>query len=153
FGFRSRSEAAVSIMPGVQKPHCRPWCSLKASWIGSSPPAPSPSTVVTSRPSVCTANIVQDLIGTPSSKTVHAPQLGGSHPTWGPVSPKFSRTRWTSRVLGSTSAPRTEPLTVTLISIVSSRSGRAGHVGGSPQAALHEDIHDVALVVLGAANV
>jgi hypothetical protein len=49
-----------------------------------------PSTVVTSRPSACTPNIVQDLIGRPSSSTVQAPQLVVSQPTCVPVSPNSS---------------------------------------------------------------
>ena len=43
-----------------------------------------PSTVVTDRPSAWTPNIVHDLTGTPSSSTVHAPQLVVSQPTWVP---------------------------------------------------------------------
>src|ERR1700736_4375143 len=53
---------AVMIMPGVQKPHCRPWCSRNASCIGCSgaPSAASPSMVLTSCPSAMTASVVQD---------------------------------------------------------------------------------------------
>src|SRR6266540_2761180 len=65
-----------------------------------------PSTVVTSRPSACTAKKVQDLIGVPSSSTVQAPQLVVSQPTWVPVRPSFSRRRCTSNRRGSTSAER-----------------------------------------------
>ena len=47
---------AVMIMPGVQKPHCRPWFSWKACCIGcSSPFVASPSMVVTVAPSAWTA--------------------------------------------------------------------------------------------------
>src|SRR6185312_4386630 len=61
-------------MPGVQKPHCRPCSCLNPSWIGCSSLALArPSTVVTSRPSTCTASIVQDLIAWPSTSTVQAP--------------------------------------------------------------------------------
>ena len=35
-GFSSSSALAVSIIPGVQKPHCRPCSSLKPSWMGCS---------------------------------------------------------------------------------------------------------------------
>ena len=45
--------------------------------------------MVTSRPSACTANIVQDFTGVPSSSTVQAPQLVVSQPMWVPVSPKL----------------------------------------------------------------
>src|SRR5256714_8943013 len=85
-GFSSSNALPTSIMPDVQYPHCRPCSSLNASWIGSRPPADCrPSTVVTARPSVCTANIVHDLTGTPSRSTVHAPQLEVSHPMCVPV--------------------------------------------------------------------
>ena len=39
-----------------------------------------PSTVVSDRPFACTANIVHDFIGVPSTSTVHAPQLVVSQP-------------------------------------------------------------------------
>ncbi len=87
-GLRSISSAPTSIIPGVQKPHCSPWSSLNAAWMGcSSPLALSPSTVVIERPSAWTASIVHDLMGVPSSSTVHAPQLVVSHPMWVPVRP------------------------------------------------------------------
>ena len=35
-GLRSSSARAVIIMPGVQKPHCRPWHCMKPCWTGSS---------------------------------------------------------------------------------------------------------------------
>ena len=79
-------------MPGVQNPHCRPCSSLNAAWIGSRPAAvASPSTVVTERPSACTPNSVHDFTGTPSSSTVHAPQLVVSQPMCVPVSANSSR--------------------------------------------------------------
>ena len=46
-GLSSMSADPTSIIPGVQYPHCRPWCSLNAAWIGArAPPSSSPSTVV-----------------------------------------------------------------------------------------------------------
>ncbi len=76
----------MSIMPGVQKPHWRPCSCQKPSWTGWSWPSfSSPSTVVTSRPSACTASTVHDLTGTPSSSTVQAPQWVVSQPMWVPV--------------------------------------------------------------------
>ena len=42
----------------------------------------------TSRPSAMAARVVQLLTGTPSSHTVHAPQLEVSHPQWVPVRPE-----------------------------------------------------------------
>src|SRR6478736_424685 len=90
-------------MPAVQKPHCRPCCS---------PARASPSIVVIEAPSACAASIVQDFTDSPSTSTVHAPQLDVSQPTFVPVSPHASRRYWTSRVRGSTSWSRPEPLTV-----------------------------------------
>ena len=43
--------------------------------------------VRTSRPSACTANMVQDLTALPSSMTVQAPQIEVSQPMCGPVRP------------------------------------------------------------------
>ena len=81
------------IMPGVQKPHCRAWFSWNACCIGSSVPssASSPSIVVTSPPSACTARTVQLFTLCPSSSTVHAPQLLVSQPTTVPTLPSCSR--------------------------------------------------------------
>ena len=106
-------------MPGVQKPHWRPWCSWKAACIGCIVvPSASPSMVVTSQPSACTASIVQLFTDSPSTSTVHAPQLDVSQPTLVPVRPTSSR-RWCTRSrLGSTSLVWTDPLTVTEICIV-----------------------------------
>jgi len=59
-GFDER--LADSIMPGVQKPHCRPCSSWKPTWIESSlPPLARPSTVVTFLPSSIGASNVAGL--------------------------------------------------------------------------------------------
>ena len=56
------------IMPGVQKPHCRPWLSQNACWSGCSPPSGArPSMVVTDEPSAWTASIVHDFTARPST--------------------------------------------------------------------------------------
>ena len=66
-GCASSSARAVSIMPGVQKPHCRPCSSMKPCCTGSSAPSRSrPSTVRTSWPSAIAASMVHDLTGSPS---------------------------------------------------------------------------------------
>ena len=78
-------------------------------------PAGHPLDRLDLEPSAETASIVHDLADTPSTTTVHAPQLLVSQPMWVPVSPKFSRRRWTRRSRGSTSASRASPLTVTLM--------------------------------------
>ena len=80
-------------MPGVQKPHWSPCWSQKAFWIGcSTPPEARPSTVRTSWPSACTANIEHDFTArSPSSTITQQPQLDVSQPTCVPVSPHSSR--------------------------------------------------------------
>src|SRR5262245_1602260 len=91
-GLWSSSQRAVSIMPGVQNPHCSPWQRANPSWTGSSAPARSrPSTVRTRRPSAMTASTVQDLTGVSSSQTTQAPQLEVSQPQCEPVRPRSSR--------------------------------------------------------------
>src|ERR1700733_7290374 len=62
------------IMPGVQIPHWSPCSCRNPSWSGCSSLAEArPSTGVTSRPSTCTASIVQDLMARPRASTVQAP--------------------------------------------------------------------------------
>src|SRR5690606_4896982 len=113
-GFLSNSAAPTSIIPGVQNPHCKPWCSLKATWMGCRFPFwRKPSTVLISEPWACTARIVQDFTGLPSRITVQAPHEVVSHPMWVPVKPRWVRMKSTRRVRGSTSAERDSPLIVT----------------------------------------
>src|SRR5215211_4158237 len=101
------------IMPGVQYPHCSPCASWKACCIGcQSPFSMMPCTVVISCPSACTARIVHDLTDSPSSKTVHAPQLVVSQPECTPPIPRFSLRWWMSNSRGSTSATCALPSTV-----------------------------------------
>ena len=69
--------------------------------------------VVTALPSAWAAKTVQDLTDSPSRRTVHAPHDEVSQPTLVPVNAKCSRRRWTSSVLGSTSATLSCPFTVT----------------------------------------
>jgi hypothetical protein len=115
-GLLSSSQRAVIIMPGVQKPHCKPWHSAKAVCTGSSAPCfARPSTVVTRCPSAMTARTVQDLTGMSSSHTTQAPQLDVSQPQCEPVSPRSSRRKWISSSRGSTTRAWSVPLTVTVI--------------------------------------
>src|SRR3954449_8013302 len=58
-----------------------------------------------------TASVVHDLTGSPSTSTVHTPQLEVSQPQCVPVRPSVSRRKWTSSSRGSTSAVRGSPLT------------------------------------------
>src|SRR4030042_4287454 len=67
---------------------------------------PSPSTVVTSRPSTVAARTMHEFAGSPSSQTVHAPQLPCSHPNVGLVTLIVSR-RNVSRLVCTGAAPLT----------------------------------------------
>ena len=90
---------------------------MNACCIGcSSPFVASPSIVMMSAPSACTASIVQLFTDSPSTWTVHAPHDDVSQPTLVPVSLSCSRRNCTSNVRGSTSPLRAEPLTVSEIS-------------------------------------
>src|SRR5882757_9810097 len=121
FPLRCTRSTAVMIMPGVQKPHCRPWCSRKASCIGCSgaPSAARPSMVRTSWPSAMTASVVQDFTALPSRWTTQAPHCEVSQPTWVPVSRRFSRRNWTRRVRGSILAFTGLPFTIREILAIS----------------------------------
>jgi hypothetical protein len=81
-------------------------------------PSAMPSMVLIDRPSAWTASIVHDFALSPSTWTVHAPQLLVSQPTCVPVSPSVSRRKCTSRRRGSTSASWAVPLTVTVMRCV-----------------------------------
>src|SRR5690242_3071127 len=61
------------------------------------------------------ANIVHDLIGTPSRRTVHAPQLVVSQPMCVPVNPSSPRRKCTSSMRGCTAAERRWPFTTSSI--------------------------------------
>src|SRR5271154_261067 len=81
-GFFDRSSIATINIPGVQNPHCSPCSSQNACCNGCSfLIEPSESTVVTSKPSACTANIKQERTAEPSTITVQAPQTPCSQPT------------------------------------------------------------------------
>src|SRR6266498_683338 len=121
------------IMPGVQKPHWRPWLRWNASWIGCNCPSVAiPSIVVTSLPSTCTASRLHDLTDSPSTRTVHEPHDVVSHPTLVPVSPRVSRRKYTRSVRGSTSAWRATPLTVTDTLATGPPFGAGGVLDASP---------------------
>ena len=68
--------AAETTWPGVQKPHCIASARTKASISGCSR---SPSIVVTSLSSAAWTSVIQDNTGTPSTRTVHAPQWPSPH--------------------------------------------------------------------------
>src|SRR5712671_7320923 len=122
---------AVMIMPGVQKPHCSPWCSRNVSCIGCSgaPSGASPSMVLTSWPSAITASVVQDFTALPSRWTTQAPHCEVSQPTWVPVNRRFSRRNWTSRVRGSILALTGLPFTIMEILAISTLLSVPPHIG------------------------
>ena len=103
----------MSIMPGVQKPHCRPCSFMNPCCTGSStPPTSMPSTVRISRPEAIAASTVQLLTGSLSIQTTQAPQFEVSQPQCVPVSRRLSRRKCTSSSRGSTSSVTVSPLTV-----------------------------------------
>src|SRR5579859_3654838 len=114
------------------------------------PPAARPSTVVMFAPSAWTASIVQDLTGSPLSRTVHAPQLLVSQPMWVPVRRRLLRRKSTSRTRGSTSSLCSVPLTLRLTCKLPALLG-AGDRGLEP--ALDEHPDHVLLVLDAAADV
>src|SRR6266545_7369416 len=128
--------------------------------MGCSPSADSsPSTVLTSCPSAWTAKSVHDFTGTPSSSTVHAPQLDVSQPMWVPVRPSVPRRKCASSSLVSISAERAVPFTETVTRRVTAPSRGAmtsvtvPPFGRLAQPALGVHPHDVPLVLGGSAQV
>ena len=87
------ARSADMIIPGVQKPHCRPCCSQNASCSGcSSPSAARPSIVVTLRAVGLDGEHRARLHGAcRRAWTVQAPHCDVSQPTFVPVSPSPSR--------------------------------------------------------------
>ena len=81
---------------------------------------PMPSMVVTSAPSACPANTVQDFTARPSMWTTQAPHWLVSQPTWVPVRRSRSRSNSTKSVLSGTSKVCAVPFTVRLTSTLSS---------------------------------
>src|SRR6516225_8981409 len=146
---------AVMIMPGVQKPHCRPWCSWKACCIGCRAPSlASPSMVTTSAPFAWTANMVQDLTASPFTWTTQAPHCEVSQPIWVPVSRSVSRRNSTRSVRSSISAEAFFPFTVMLTLVIAffspadenqdhdddSESNQAPHVRAAKKTAARGDL-------------
>src|SRR5688572_1667849 len=92
-GLSRRNSSNVVSIPGVQKPHCRPWLSRNASCKGCSLSGDGamPSTVRISWPSACTASIKQERAERPSSRMVQAPHTPCSQPRCVPVRPSSTR--------------------------------------------------------------
>ena len=79
----SASRGCSSRTAGPAWPRTRPGAG------GSSPSRASPSTVLMSAPSACTANVMQDRMLAPSSRTVQVPQTPCSQPMWVPGEPEI----------------------------------------------------------------
>ncbi len=104
-------------IPGVQNPHCRPWFSRNACWIGWRRPSGSamPSIVVISGAFRLDSQdrarfhrlTVQQHRARPARRRVAALLV--------PVSPRESRMYWASRSRGSTSSSYGTPFTVILV--------------------------------------
>jgi hypothetical protein len=104
----SRSAVAATSIPGVQMPHCAAPCRRNAASSRAWPArAPSPSTVVTSRPATRATGVRQAQTGSPPTSTVQAPQSPASQPTLVPVRPSVSRSTSESRRVGSPSGSTT----------------------------------------------
>ena len=105
-GFSSRKGTSVIRKPGRAEAALQavriPERLLERMELGPAPGA-SPSTVVSSWPSACTASIRQERTGSPSSSTVQAPHTPCSQPTWVPVRPSSWRRKSESSRRGSTS--------------------------------------------------
>ena len=82
-GVASTSATALTIWPGVQKPHCSASARTNESTIGWSR---SPSIVVTSRAVDRWTSVMHESVGTPSTSTVHAPQWPSPQAIFVPVS-------------------------------------------------------------------
>ena len=131
-GFSESRSTEAMTMPGVQKPHWRPWHSLNAFCTGChSPSFARPWIVVTSLPSTWTARTLHAFALRPSMRTVQAPQFEVSHPIGVPTRPRSSRSQWTRRSRGSTSPWRWIPSTVTPIWVITVSSRGVWSVSGS----------------------
>src|SRR5438445_606813 len=110
-----RSATAEQICPGVQYPHWKASCSMKAACTGcSASPSARPSIVVISSPACATARARHALIRRPSASTVHAPHWPWSQPFLVPVSPMRSRSRSSSVTRVSSGSSYGRPLIVSV---------------------------------------
>jgi hypothetical protein len=89
-GLCSSSSVTVITKPGVQKPHCSPWQSWKACWIGWSSrrlggkPLDGGDLAAGGRAPRASGSCAP---ARPSTSTVQAPQTPCSQPTWVPGQP------------------------------------------------------------------
>ena len=124
---RVRVRLEQRVARSSSSPACSSRTAARAS--GRSPPGrdracrpargPRPSS--TSQPSAWTASTVHDLTGSPSSRTVQAPQCEVSQPMWVPVRRRSRAGSGRAAGADSTSASCAAPLTVTLILMLGHR--------------------------------
>src|SRR6056297_1296588 len=105
----------------------------------------SPSTVVISAPSACTASTVQDFTDLPFMSTVQAPQWDVSQPICAPLRFRFSRRKCTSSVRGSASPSTARPLIVMRICVLPIVSPSAHAALGAGDGPAQDHARDVAL--------
>ena len=129
-GWEASSAIVLKTMPGVQNPHWAALSSANARCTGCSPvltPA-SPSIVVTVRPATDPAVRWQDLTGSPSTKTVHAPHAPSPQPSFAPVRPSRSRSAGSNGTEAGSSA---DELLIVRVMVSISPSSAAGFVTSS----------------------
>src|SRR5262252_2258341 len=78
---------------------------------------PSPSSVVTSFPSIEPTGVTQERLAAPLTRTVHAPHCVMAQPYLAPLSSRSLRSTYSSGVSGSASTERIAPLTFRLMAI------------------------------------
>jgi cobalamin biosynthesis Mg chelatase CobN len=114
---------ASTMKPGVQNPHCNASRAMKARCTGCNLPPPTPSTVVTLLPAAAFAGRRQLATGTPSSRTVQAPQTPAPHTSLVPVRRRRSRRTSTRSASASSGSIAARPLIRTPVMAVSLRGG------------------------------
>src|SRR5215475_5784213 len=102
--------------------------------------------------------MVHDFTGRPSIRIVQAPQWVVSHPIWVPVSRSVSRSMWTSKSRGSTSAWCFSPLIESFTSMSALLLGHRpalppGAFEGLAKRAGRQYAHEIAFVFRRAAEV
>ena len=101
------------MKPGVQNPHCDPWCSTMASCTGCSAPSGplNPSTVRTALPCSCGRKRMQAFNARAPllsvTMTVHAPQSPSLQPSLVPVIARVSRSQSSRVTVGVSSVSST----------------------------------------------
>src|SRR3990172_5361556 len=105
---------------------------------------PRPSSVVTSRPSTVAASTMQELTGSPSSQTVHAPQLPCSHPNFGLVTSRCSRRSCSRLVWTGASTDTRFPLSLKAMMTLAMALVPLAQAAGLHQHPRHQDAGQLA---------